>query len=199
VGPNSGIAISHTGYWHGVIDANGLDEFGNHQHYFDESLAQELSTFLTTEETQRLVDFGCGRGDYVKFLQGEGFLCDGYDGNPYTPSISNGLCKVLDLSQDFTLPKTYEWIISLEVAEHLPPQYEEAFVENLCNHSEKGIIISWAIEGQAGHGHFNCKNNDYVKEQFSQRGYTNDEEAENILRRASTLSWFENTIMVFRK
>jgi hypothetical protein len=30
-------------------------------------------------------------------------------------------------------------------------------------------------------------------------GYTNDLEAEHILRESSSLWWFKNTIMVFRK
>jgi hypothetical protein len=48
------------------------------------------------------------------------------------------------------------------VAEHIPPEYESIFIENLISCNRKGIILSWAIPGQGGHGHFNEKPNDYV-------------------------------------
>jgi hypothetical protein len=59
--------------------------------------------------------------------------------------------------------------------------------------------MSWALEGQGGLGHFNERNNEYIKEKVIALGYTNDLEAENRLREASSLWWFKNTLMVFRK
>ena len=84
-------------------------------------------------------------------------------------------------------------------AEHIPKQYERNFIRNLFRHCIHGIVLSWAIENQPGDGHFNCRNNDYVKKIFSNAGYSNDVEAEKALRASSTLPWFKNTIMVFRK
>ena len=56
----------------------------------------------------------------------------------------------------------------------------------LHNNNRYGIVLSWAIKGQGGHGHFNEQNNDYVKSKICNLGYINDIESENILRKKSS-------------
>jgi FkbM family methyltransferase len=89
--------------------------------------------------------------------------------------------------------------MSLEVGEHLPAHFEDIFIQNLHNNNKYGIVLSWAVKGQGGHGHFNEQNNDYIKSKIGALGYIIDIENENKLRQDSTLHWFKNTIMVFRK
>jgi cyclopropane fatty-acyl-phospholipid synthase-like methyltransferase len=124
--------------------------------------------------------------------------CVGYDGNPDTPTLTKGIGQVLDLSEPFDLETTFDWVVSLEVGEHLPHQYETIFIENLMRHAEKGIILSWALKNQPGAGHFNCQNNDYIKAIFAKYGYINDVEAETLLRADCSAAWFTTTVMVFR-
>ena len=183
--------IHQHGYWSG-------DDVGS-EHCFDLLLAETLVDFFKQENASSLIDFGCGLGDYVKAFINAGFNCEGYDGNPDTYRITNGVAQVLDLSQPFDLYKKFDWILSLEVGEHLPKCYEECFIENLNKHNVSGIVLSWAIVGQGGFGHYNCQDNDYIKNIFLNLGYYNDVDAEQILRKKSSLSWFKNTIMVFRK
>ncbi len=185
------IVIHENGYWIGADAAKG--------HRFDLQLARGLARFFRQENARTVVDFGCGMGDYVKALRASGIDCEGYDGNPDTFQMSGGVAGVKDLSKPFDLQKKFDWVLSLEVGEHLPKVYETIFIENLHRHNAKGIVLSWALEGQGGDGHFNEQNNDYVKKVMAQYGYVNDQEAENELRRQSTLPWFKNTIMVFRK
>ncbi len=85
------------------------------------------------------------------------------------------------------------------MGEHLPVQYETVFIENLHRNNTKGIVLSWAIEGQGGHGHVNERNNEYVRGRFEALGYTSDPVAEFYLRQHAALGWFKNTIMVFRR
>ncbi|HXP49877.1 MAG TPA: hypothetical protein VN922_07990, partial [Bacteroidia bacterium] len=62
------------------------------------------------------------------------------------------------------------------------------------------IIMSWAVEGQAGIGHINCRNNYWVVEQLKKRGYKLDEEKTLSMRLAVAdchCSWFKNTLMYF--
>jgi tryptophanyl-tRNA synthetase len=62
------------------------------------------------------------------------------------------------------------------------------------------LIISWAVEGQGGSGHVNCKNNDYIIAQVVDRGFKYNTEASDALRKSATnASWFSYTIMVFDK
>ena len=115
-----------------------------------------------------------------------------------TPELTNHLCNVLDLSLPVQM-YPFDWVMSLEVGEHLPEQFEDVFINNLHTNNKYGIILSWAVKGQGGHGHFNEQNNDYIKQKICSLGYVNDIDTEMILRKNSTLFWFKNTIMVFRK
>jgi hypothetical protein len=103
----------------------------------------------------------------------------------------------LDLSVSVDL-SPLDLVLSLEVGEHLPPQFESIFIQNLHKHNTKAIIVSWAIEGQGGWGHFNERNNSYIKQKFLDLGYYNDIDEEKLIRDASALPWFKNTIMVFK-
>jgi cyclopropane fatty-acyl-phospholipid synthase-like methyltransferase len=185
------MSIHTNGYWEGLEASS--------QHIYDSSLGSSLTNFFKTENTNILVDFGCGMGKYVKTFQENNINAIGYDGNPNTPELTNNLCKVLDLSVPKKFDEAYDWVMSLEVGEHLPPQFEDIFIENLHNNNKYGIVLSWAVKGQGGHGHFNEQNNDYIKSKICKLGYINDIKSENKLRADSTLIWFKKTIMVFRK
>jgi len=171
---------------------------GDSEHVTDWNLAEAIVDFLRKEKAETLVDFGCGDGDYVNHFIKNGIRAIGYDGNPVTKDASGGTCFVLDLSNPVDLHKQYDWVMSLEVGEHLPKKYETIFIENLVRHVKDGLILSWAIKGQGGTGHFNEQNNDYIKQIFASIGWYNDLEAENSLRKAAVQSWFKNTVMVFR-
>lgn len=178
------------GYWIGA-DVDDL-------HVFDSSLATALGQFFLSERATHVVDFGCGPGDYVARLNAMGLHCEGYDGNPDTPEITQRTCAVVDLSEPFDLKKKFDWVLSLEVGEHLPQQFETIFIENLIRHAKKGIVLSWAVAGQPGYGHFNTQNNDYIKQRFPAYGLVNDVTAEKLLRGSASVHWFPGTIMVFR-
>ena len=167
-------------------------------HLVDESLAFSIKEFLKKEKCKSVVDLGCGDGFYTKVLK-EDFICDGFDGNPYTKILSDGLCSQLDLSLPVDLNFLYDWVLCLEVGEHIPIQYEDIFIDNIHNSNTKGIILSWATPGQDGLGHYNEREQEYIKNIFNNLGYSNDIESENELRKNSEFWWFKNNIMVFRK
>ena len=183
--------IHSNGYWEGSESSS--------QHKHDPSLSSALVEFFREENIDTLVDFGCGMGKYVEHFNDCNINACGYDGNPNTPDMTNNTCLVLDLSVPKKFDKPFSWVMSLEVGEHLPRQFEDIFIGNLHNNNEKGIVLSWALKGQGGDGHFNEQNNDYIKRKICKLGYENDTNAEQVLRESSSLWWFKNTIMVFRK
>lgn len=172
---------------------------GSGGHCHDSNLAKALVRFFKEERASFVMDFGCGQGDYLKVFKAHGIACQGFDGNPNTYVITQGLGSVLDLSVPVKLNYLADWVLSLEVGEHLPKQYETIFLENIHRHNKKGVVLSWAIKGQGGDGHFNEQDNDYIKARMADYGYTNDLAAEVSLRAQAILPWFKNTIMVFRK
>jgi cyclopropane fatty-acyl-phospholipid synthase-like methyltransferase len=185
------MSIHANGYWEGLEASS--------QHVYDSKLGDSLANFFLTEKVKSVVDLGCGMGNYVKTFRLNNINAIGFDGNPNTPELTNNLCKILDLSIPKQFDEPFDWVMSIEVGEHLPPQFEDIFIHNLHNNNKCGIVLSWAIKGQGGHGHFNEQNNDYIKSKICDLGYINDIEIENNLRHNSTLRWFKNTIMVFRK
>jgi cyclopropane fatty-acyl-phospholipid synthase-like methyltransferase len=168
-------------------------------HSFDENLAAAIFKFLKREKAKRVVDFGCGKGEYLKYFKERGLLCEGYDGNPKTSEITNGLAKVLDLAVPQDLKKKLDWVISLEVGEHIDKKYQNIFIENLILHCKRGIIISWAVPGQGGQGHCNEKSNEEVRRCFEEGGFFSDLKEERILRERAKMDYFKKTLMVFRK
>jgi len=187
-------------YHNSFIGDNGIWNIKDqNEHFYDETLMKSMYYFFKRRKIKSVVDFGCGPGKYIEYLSKRKFDVEGYDGNPYTPEITNNTCKVLDLSVDFNLDKKFDCVISLEVGEHIPKEFESVYINNLIKHSSRFIILSWAVPGQDGYGHVNCQTNEYIKQILKDNGYTNLHKLENKLRKDSTASWFKNTLMVFGK
>lgn len=174
--------INKNGYWEGETS-----KFHKH----DESLCNALVKFF---KGKTVYDLGCGQGLYVKSFIKNGLECIGFDGNTVTNKIAN--CYVADLTIPIYLPE-FDWVLSLEVGEHIPNELSQNYIDNLKNLNKEGIVLSWAIPGQGGDGHVNELLNEDVIKLFTE--YTYDIEASLYLRSKATLWWFKNTIMVFRK
>ena len=41
-------------------------------------------------------------------------------------------------------------VMSLEVGEHIPADYEAIFLDNLARHAKEGVLLSWARPNQGG-------------------------------------------------
>lgn len=186
-----------TGIWKVNTGPSSTIAHANTLHKFDPGLSQALLEFL--ENQVDIVDFGCGNADYSKILLENGKQVDCFDGNPNTPEMTGGIGKVLDLSEEFNLEKKYECVISLEVGEHIPKEKEQIFLDNLGRHCEQCIILSWALPGQGGDGHFNEQPNNYIINEMEKRNYKHWEESSNYFRNSVNLWWFKKTIMVFLK
>jgi len=180
------------------IHPNGYWEIPDKTYRFDKGLANAIANFAADHRVGDIIDVGCGNGAYTFHLRRLGFDVDGYDGNPYTTEVTDGECGV----QDFSVPvmlRPRDLLMCLEVAEHIPAGKEYVFIENILAPKSPHIIISWAIEGQGGLGHVNCRNNDYVIDRFAEYGYSLMEEETKKLRKASKIKWFKNTIMVYER
>ena len=146
-----------------------------------------------------MVDFGCGRCNYIMNAGKAGFDVKGFDGNPYTPQITGGFAQSLDLIVEQDLKRKFDWVQSLEVGEHIPPNKTTIFVENLVRHAEKGMILSWGVIGQGGFAHINTKSNQEVIDIMRAYGFEYDHAAAMRFRSLPNVQWFQNSLMVFRK
>eukprot|EP00439_Symbiodinium_sp_Y106_P068289 s2412_g11.t1 len=151
------LSIAPSGAWVGTEAA------GYHMH--DRPFADALITFFKSREATSVADFGCGLGLYVRDLRRVGFR----SGNPATWEITDGRCLQADLSKDLDLGTRWDWVLSLEVAEHIPRQFEESFLDNLERHACSGMVLSWG--NQAGEGHVNLRTSEEVEDLMKQRGF----------------------------
>ena len=125
-------------------------------------------------QPKSVVDVGCGIGTFLKVFKDLGVMeILGVDGTWVDRSklyISDQEFMVADLEKPVILPKTFDLVLSLEVAEHLSPEASETFVDSLVSLG-KIIIFSAAIPNQGGQNHLNEQNYSYWQEKFKKRGY----------------------------
>ena len=185
--------VSNSGGWCSKI--SGLN---SKQHMIDIELAIELSSFL---KQKKVASFGDGPGAYKLKLDElkQVILYDAFDGAPYVELTTNNRVNYIDLSVPIYHLNVYDWIISLEVAEHIPAQFESIYIDNLVKHAKEGIILSWAKEGQNGHSHVNNKNADYVINLMKSKNFSHDLKISNNFKMKSSLPWFKDNINVFRR
>jgi len=151
-------------------------------------------------QTATILEFGSGVGKYVKFYRENGITTTGMDGLENVEKLSNGLVQSTDFTTE--LPpeiRPAEVVLCLEVGEHIPPQKTDLLLNNLVSKTQKVLILSWAVPGQGGDGHINEMPNRQVIEMVERRGLKFDRNVSEHIRHISTLTWFKNTILVFRK
>lgn len=123
-----------------------------------------------------VVDFGCGLGTWLKAFKDRGIEeILGLDGAWYDPSllfqyIRENEYKCVDLEKNIHLDKSYDLVISLEVAEHLREQAADTFVQSLVD-AGKIILFSAATPGQRGFKHLNEQLPAYWVSKFRKHGY----------------------------
>lgn len=196
------------------INSNGFWENETAEgHEHDEGVANTLIKFLVNEFVDfpgvSVWDVGCGDGFYTNHINDASdkqmpICCWGIDGNPNTFKIAGPNTTMWDLTKPANHLWKNDWVLCLEVGEHIPQEYEDIFLDNLDKLNKYGMIISWAVPGQGGDGHINNKENSEVIDIMEKRGYSYDEDASWALRKSASLYpvpcyWLKNTIMVFRR
>jgi len=148
----------------------------------------------------RIWDLGCGLGYYLKELSENGFTgCVGVEADPPKQKVFNLIYRHNLTTPMMSVQKGN--VICLEVLEHIPKELESRVIKNINHCCDNFLILSWAVEGQPGYGHVNCKNNPEVISLFEKEGYILLEEdtldARSVID--DTTPWFKNTILIFKK
>lgn len=145
-----------------------------------------------------VLDLGCGVGHYQKPIEKCGLSWRGFDGSANIEDATEGRVHFADLSVPIDVGAA-DWVLSLEVGEHVPKEYESTYLDNIVRHARRGVILSWALPGQGGHFHINCRENDAVIQDLKDRGFEFDAARTQSLRSQTRLSWLKKTTVVFRR
>ncbi len=188
-----------------ISDRGGWEHNTFAGHCFDQGLCEALLRICKLGEIGSVVDFGCGPGWYVAAFQRNHILAKGYDANPNTKEFSSlftpgeGRCEQANLAHEFILETPVDLVLSLEMGEHIPQEFESQLIQNMVRNTRKYLILSWALPGQPGDGHINCQPNEYIIEKITRYGFSENKIIKKYLREQAQLSWFKETIMVFER
>lgn len=173
----------------------------NFMYKFDQSFANAV---LDRVISGSVLELGAGLGCYTSYFHDSGKISsiDGYEGAANVEAMSEGFIKQADLTKDLTKEKdfargSFDWVVCMEVAEHIPAQFQYTFLLNIVTPARKGILLSWGLPGQIGIGHVNTRSNEYVIDIMKGLGFDFDEEKSNYLRNEAQSSWFKGSTMVF--
>ena len=172
---------------------------GTVRHENDDGLARELVNFYHSRKASSILDLGAGDGFYAGTLRAFGLRAGCFDGNPAVREVSKKRCFQADLSEECDLGQRWDWVMSLEVAEHVPRVFETTYLNNLDRHACTGILMSWAPPSQPGMGHVNGKSKEEVAFLFEQRGFWYNTTGSSWLSRKAHFPWLSNNIMVFER
>jgi len=147
-----------------------------------------------------IVDIGCGDGTWLSVFAGAGigdYL--GLDGDyvdPATLAIPRDRFAASDLTIPVTLGRRFDLALSLEVAEHLPPERAEGFVASLCA-AAPAVVFSAAVPHQGGRDHRNERWPEYWAELFGARGYLAADAIRDRIWDDPAVDWWyaQNTIV----
>ncbi len=165
------------------------------------SAAIVLPRLLEWVRPSSVVDVGCGVGTWlgeVRRLGVDDIL--GVDGAYVDRSmleIPPDRFVARDLTGPLNLARTFDLVMSLEVAEHLPASSAENFVKAL---TELGpvVLFSAAIPGQGGEGHVNEEWPQAWAERFARHGYRWADPLRALLWNDVRVdAWYAQNLLVF--
>ena len=159
-----------------------------------------------------VIDLGAGVGRTVQALRDAGWPhTDGVDGIPGISALSMGLVAELDLTGRYVWYRAYAdapdakqeeigWrpdaAICIEVGEHIPEDKQEWFLNNLADSARSYLIVSYALPGQRGRDHVQCRSPEWVANQLGIRGWSLSEDITILARSIAGKGW-DKKLLVF--
>lgn len=150
-----------------------------------------------------VVDVGCGVGTWLAVFASAGVdRVVGLDGDYVDRSqlqIPEAAFVPTDLRERVALDERFDLAVSLEVAEHLPPERSESFVADLVTLAPS-VLFSAAIPEQSGTDHINERWQDEWVALFAEHGY----DAVDLVRPAvwddeAVAPWYAQNTFLFTR
>lgn len=150
-----------------------------------------------------VLDLGCGMGNYLKLFAKAGCRVVGLEGS------ASGLKRVpesvlaiqYDLRKPLVINQTFDLVMSVEVAEHLPKKYSRTLVGSLCRHSKGLVLFTAAPPGTPGDDHINCQAREFWDGLFLERGFVFDQEESqrmmSFARSSGVAQWFNEWAYIY--
>ncbi|MDX2229162.1 MAG: methyltransferase domain-containing protein [Leptolyngbyaceae cyanobacterium bins.349] len=144
--------------------------------YNTKSAKEVVPVIVDLLNPKSVVDVGCGIGTWLSIFKENGINdvlgIDGeyVDRNLLYQHIDAKDFIAYDLTKEITLNRKFDLVISLEVAEHIPEECADKFINTLVSLGDF-ILFSAAIPGQGGENHINEQWPTYWQEKFNDLGF----------------------------
>ena len=191
------------------------NEFFENQTIWRERYFEMANWLWLNFKPEKVIDFGCGNGFIISMLKRCGASVIGVEGSSnalkHVPENVKGDVRIADITRPLNFGK-YDLVISSEVAEHLPANSADVFLDNLTSHTKSVIFFTAAEPGQTGTHHINEQPHEYWIEKFNIRGFVLLEDKTQNMRKYLTKLWkqyglrghhsprhFTSNLMFFRR
>lgn len=175
--------------------------YEKHQDGSYQSASRILRFLNTLIRFETVIDFGCGMGTWgvaAKELGARRYI--GIDQHEYDISymqIDPSEYWEKNLQLPIHVEHFYDLAICVEVAEHIPEDYANTLIDNICLGSET-ILFSAALPYQGGTGHVNEQPCSYWVNKFLIKGYKPIDCIRPIFwNDAQVEVWYRNNCMLY--
>lgn len=183
----------------------GRTFFESHRGASLESAKQIVPLLVEWIKPESVVDVGCGVGTWLSVFNGLGIKDTlGIDGDYVDRRmllIPEASFMPLDLRQSVRLSRRFDLALTVEVAEHLPPECAQSFVQSLTSLADV-VVFSAAVPGQGQDSglHLNEQWPDYWAALFQEKGYVPiDCIRRRIWKNEQVCWWYAQNMLVYCK
>jgi hypothetical protein len=149
--------------------------YDNHSSGSLSSAEETIPVIMEYISPASVVDVGCGVATWLSVWEKNGVKdIQGLDGDYVKKEqlmIDPSKFQSIDLEKGLSLPRRFELVTSLEVAEHLQPSSAAGFVRALCQLGDV-IVFSAAMPHQGGVNHYNEQYPGYWVAHFAENGFS---------------------------
>lgn len=181
----------------------GEDFYKSRQEGSRRSAEEIVPLVLELIHPKSVIDIGCGVGTWLSVFRELGvediFGVDGAWVEKKMLHIPEERFLSADLEKSLEINKQFDLVVSLEVAEHLPPGSAESFVDALVGLGPV-VLFSAAIPLQVGKNHVNEQWPEYWADHFQNKGYVVvDAVRKRIWQNEDVDYWYAQNILIFVK
>lgn len=141
-----------------------------------------------------VADFGAGGGRYSDWLNETGLVeAFAFDATHVVTDITGGHVQELDLGKEVRLWRTFDWVLCLDVAGHMPEDQVAMLFRNIRRHAERGLVMSWSADGETA-----IPEAAFVERVERETGFVFDRKATDTIRLGCEMQFVSKTVAIFR-
>lgn len=149
-----------------------------------------------------VIDYGCGKGEYLSNLQSIGIVCHGYDGTVGVNDVSifKGIKKAeihksIKPAKGKSIPEGS--VLCLDVIEHIPRKFESVVINNLTSKCTGRLVLQWSNDSESE----NPRDSYHILKKLEEKGFVFNLAVTERFRTegGADIAKFKRTIYVFER